>query len=241
MNPLMKPTTQRRIVRPPPRCRARLSFAPKAWLKLMWFCHAGDTEVGGFGLTAPGRPLYVTDFLTLPQEVTPISVRFPDEAVADFFDRNIDRGLTPERFSRIWVHTHPGSSARPSMTDEDTFHSAFGACDWSIMAIVSRTGNTYARLKFTAGPGANVRLGVRVDWSRWPEELAGLAACLDAMIDEWQCEYAAHVQIPALEAVSKPADACGLLDNGFDQNHGSAITAFDHWNPHLPEELAWPN
>jgi proteasome lid subunit RPN8/RPN11 len=230
----------RQIHRPPFRRRLRLSFAPRAWLKLMWFCHAGDTEVGGFGLTAPGRPLYVTDFLTLPQETTMVSVRFPDEAVADFFDRNIDRGLTPDRFARLWLHTHPGASAMPSMTDEDTFHSAFGACDWSIMAIVSRTGNTYARLKFAAGPGANIRLGVHVDWARWPEEMACPAVRLDTMIDDWIGEYAAHVHFPAMEVITQPADALGR-DIAIDQRNGSAFTEFDHWNPNQSEEIAWPN
>ena len=27
-----------------------LIFAPLAWLKLQFFCHAGDTEIGGFGV-----------------------------------------------------------------------------------------------------------------------------------------------------------------------------------------------
>ncbi len=207
----------------------------------MWFCHAGDTEIGGFGLTAPGRPLYVTDFLTLPQEVTMVSVRFSDEAVADFFDRNIDRGLTPDRFARVWIHTHPGSSAMPSMTDEDTFHSAFGASDWSIMAIVSRTGNTYARLKFAAGPGANFPLGVRVDWSRCHEELACPSARLDMMFDDWQNEYAAHVQLPPIAAITQPADALSIVGLGLDQLDSNVFTAFDGWNPNHLEEAIWPN
>jgi hypothetical protein len=29
--------------------RPCLTFAPLAWLKLQYFCHAGATEVGGFG------------------------------------------------------------------------------------------------------------------------------------------------------------------------------------------------
>ena len=36
---------QRRLLRPmAARLRRCLTFAPMAWLKLMWFCHAGDTE-----------------------------------------------------------------------------------------------------------------------------------------------------------------------------------------------------
>ena len=29
-----------------------LTFAPLAWLKLQFFCHMGDTEIGGFGISA---------------------------------------------------------------------------------------------------------------------------------------------------------------------------------------------
>ena len=211
-----------------------------AWLKLMWFCHAGDTEVGGFGLTAPGRPLYVTDFFTLPQEVTAVSVRFPDEAVADFFDQQADRGLAPDRFARVWLHTHPGSSARPSMTDEDTFRAAFGSCDWSLMAIVSRTGNTYARLRMAAGPSANVRLGVTVDWAGWPVELASQPGGLDPLIDQWHRDYVNHVRLPQLEPTISVADGFGAADMGWSPLEGGAFSNFDVWNPEHTEEMAWP-
>ena len=32
------------------RRQASLLFAPLAWLKLLYFCHSGDTEVGGGSL-----------------------------------------------------------------------------------------------------------------------------------------------------------------------------------------------
>src|SRR5258707_14409576 len=105
--PLMKLIGPLQNLIPP---RPRLTFAPLAWLKLQFFCHAGDTEVGGFAITAADRPLYVEEFVTLAQETSPISVRFHDEAVADYFDRCVDRGLPPDRFARIWLHTHPGAS-----------------------------------------------------------------------------------------------------------------------------------
>jgi hypothetical protein len=36
-----------------------LIFSPRAWLKLQYFCHAGDTEVGGFGIAAADDCLYL--------------------------------------------------------------------------------------------------------------------------------------------------------------------------------------
>jgi hypothetical protein len=63
------------------------------------------------------------------------------------------------------VHTHPGSSAQPSNTDEETFRRCFGTSDWAVMFIVARGGQTYARLRLNAGPGADVILPVEVDFS----------------------------------------------------------------------------
>src|SRR6185369_6578875 len=98
------------------RLEPRLVFAPLAWLKLQFFCHAGPTEIGGFGIAAAADCLYVEDFVTVRQRVSPFSVRFDDAAVADFFDRSVDQGLAPARCGRLWCHTHPGSSVTPSGT-----------------------------------------------------------------------------------------------------------------------------
>jgi proteasome lid subunit RPN8/RPN11 len=84
-------------------------------------------------------------------------VAFDDTAVAEFFDEQVDAGRRPEQFARIWVHTHPGECPWPSGVDERTFADAFGHCDWSVMFILARGGQTYARLQFRAGPGAQVR------------------------------------------------------------------------------------
>ncbi len=169
-----------------------LRFAPLAWLKLQWFCHAGRTEVGGFGISAADDLLYVEDFVTVGQHATPIGVRFDDAAVADFFDGSVDRGLKPEQFARIWVHTHPGDSPEPSGTDEETFLRSFGRCAWAVMCILSRTGRSYGRLAFAAGPGGQLYLPVAVDWIAWPETIAG-AGKLNDLIGEWQQEFVANV------------------------------------------------
>lgn len=172
-----------------------LTFAPLAWLKLQYFCHAGETEIGGFGVSAANDLLYIEDFMTVRQHVSSFTVRFEDAAVADWFDQCVDRGLSVNRCARIWLHTHPGSSVTPSGTDEETFARVFGRCDWSVMFILGRTGETYARLAFAAGPGGELLLPVQVDWSAWPRALADAAKPLPAQMDQWQQEYHANIQV----------------------------------------------
>src|SRR4051812_34081276 len=68
---------------PSPRLRAwhdeherALVFPPLAWLKLKFFCHAGETEVGGFAISSAADPLYVQDFVTVRQATTAVTVEF---------------------------------------------------------------------------------------------------------------------------------------------------------------------
>ena len=98
----------------------RLVFSPLAWMKLMLLMHAGDTEVGCFGVSSATDPLYVEDLSVPKQYTSMVTVRFDDESVADHFDRMADRGVGPARCGRVWVHTHPGGSATPSSIDEET-------------------------------------------------------------------------------------------------------------------------
>jgi len=178
-----------------------LVIGPMAWLKLMLFLHIGDTEVGGFGISRGGGEdgdeldlLYLEDFATVRQRVTAISVALDDAAVADYFDDRVDAGLPPARFGRVWVHTHPGDSPDPSMTDEETFARVFGTCDWAVMLIVSRTGRTYCRLSFSAGPGGTVLLPVRIDWPAWPDVLLRQAVDLTKLCEGWIKEYGTNVE-----------------------------------------------
>ena len=130
-----------------------LRFSPTAWAKLLYLRDCGDTEVGGFGI-APGNDLLtISDVQLVKQDCTPASVAFDDEAVADFFDSQVDQELRPEQFARIWVHTHPGNCANPSLTDEETFARVFDRSDWAVMFILAQGGQTYARLRFNVGPG----------------------------------------------------------------------------------------
>ena len=189
-------------------------FSTLAWLKFQFLCHAGPTEVAGFGLSSLHDPLYLDDVLVIRQRATPVTVGFDDHAVADLFDEMADAGIPPSRFARIWLHTHPGSSVTPSWTDEDTFRRCFGSCDWTVMAILGRTGRTYARLRFNAGPGTSVVIPTAVDWADWPD-----LACneeLSFRIDDWRREYASLVEADEFRgygetfAGSNPLGSAGL-------------------------------
>ena len=124
-----------------------------------------DNEVGGFGITEADDLLFVTDFTLVKQKVTSISVSFEDESVSNFFEDQVEAGRKPQQFARIWLHTHPGNSSEPSCTDESTFERVFGNCDWSVMCIVAQDNGTYARLRFSAGPGGEVKIPVCIDYS----------------------------------------------------------------------------
>ncbi len=141
-----------------------LRFSPTAWAELLFFCHRGETKIGGFGLTPPDDLMMVEEFATVKQSVTCVSVAFDDDTVADFFDAQVDAGRLPCQFARIWLHTHPGMSPQPSGTDEETFARVFGTCDWAVMFVLGRGGKRYARLRFSAGPGGEIMISTRVDF-----------------------------------------------------------------------------
>ena len=135
--------------------------------------------MGGFGLSAATDLLLIEDVRMVTQFCTSVTVQFADAAVADFFDAQVDRGLPPSRFGRVWIHTHPGNSAQPSVQDEETFARSFGQSDWAVMFILAQGGQTYARLRFNVGPGGEELLPVELDftqpfsgtdWESWDAE-----------------------------------------------------------------------
>jgi len=142
-----------------------LRLTPYAWRKLLFLRDLGPTEVGGFGISAQNDLLLIEDITLVEQLCGPATVAFDDQAVADHFDNYVDLGYAVERFARIWVHTHPGDSAQPSSTDEETFARCFGNSDWAIMFILAQGGETYARMALHAGPGGSLLLPVEIDFS----------------------------------------------------------------------------
>lgn len=160
-----------------------LRFSPTAWAKLQFFGARGESEIGGFGIASADDLLKIEEFSTVIQEVSCASVAFSDEAVADFFEAQVDAGKKPEQFARVWLHTHPGTSARPSSTDEATFYRVFGRCDWAVMFILSE-GQSYARLRFNTGPGGELKIPVEIDFN------SPFAA---SDYDAWEAEYIANI------------------------------------------------
>lgn len=183
------------------RRRPRLRFTPYAWAKLLYLRDAGDTEVGAFGIVSRTDRSLVEDVRLVRQTCSPVTVKFDDVAVADFFDEQIDGGRTPEQFARIWLHTHPGDSAEPSFVDEETFERCFGSVDWAVMFILARGGQTYSRLRYNVGPGLATRMSVDVDYGvEFPgSDVAG-----------WQQEYEDSVEIESYPAPS-PTGNGGLV------------------------------
>jgi hypothetical protein len=165
-----------------------LRFSPVAWAKLLYMRDFGETEVGGFGISVAGDPLLIVDVEFVKQTCTAVSVVFDDAAVAEFFDRQVDRGLRPEQFARVWVHTHPGRCPQPSVVDEKTFARVFGRSDWALMFILAQGGKSYSRLRFNIGPGGALETNAEVDFSR-PFPASTEAA--------WAAEYRENVFWPA--------------------------------------------
>ena len=83
--------------------------------------------MGGFGITPLDDLLNIQDVVLVQQDCTETFVAFDDDAVARFFDDQVDLGRQPAQFGRIWIHTHPGSSAEPSHADLETFQGFTGA------------------------------------------------------------------------------------------------------------------
>ena len=198
---------------PEPR-QTTLRFSPTAWAKLLYFRNQSEDEVGGFGITSPDDLLFVTDFITVKQEVTCVSVKFDDEAVGKFFDEQVDLGRKPEQFARVWLHTHPADCPNPSAKDEETFKRVFGSCQWAVMCIVAQDNSTYARLSFNIGPGGQILIPVEVGYSR---DFGG------SDHEGWDAEYKANVQatewlttmdLPKQQdgAMTDPVVPCDFLD-----------------------------
>ena len=125
------------------------------------------------------------DFVTVQQDVSVVSVAFDDEAVANHFEDQMDAGLQPEQFARLWCHTHPGNCPEPSSIDEETFQRVFGRCEWAILFILAKGNQIYARLRFNVGPGGETEIPVHVDYGK-----------PFARSDEkaWEEEYSDHIK-----------------------------------------------
>ena len=202
--------------------RPTLRFSPYAWAKLLFLRDQGPTEIGGFGIAREGDPLLIEDVVLVRQFCTAVTVKFEDPAVADFFDEQIDLGRKPEQFARVWIHTHPGDSSLPSLTDERTFSRVFGRCDWAAMFILAKGGETFARLRFNLGPRSDIALETEIDWSA---PFAGSSPV------EWQEDYLScvRVQEPFRDKLVEPG-AEKSDDSSRELVQSETVSELDLWN-----------
>jgi hypothetical protein len=197
-----------------PRSPPPLRLTPYAWAKLLYLRDLGETEVGLFGVSKLNDLLLVEEVHLVRQRCSAMTVKFDDQSVADYFDGQVDQGRAPEQFARIWVHTHPGDSPLPSVTDEETFTRCFGGSNWAIMLILACGGQTYARLRLNAGPGGELRLPVEIDFQQ-PFPAADQSAWDDEYVknvtESWQ-PLASEVR----ERISAPIDRFDDYDRWLD-------------------------
>ena len=143
----------------------KLWFTPYAWAKLQYLRDVGPSEVGGFGICDSNNPLLVQDVELVKQICTMTTLDFDDESLADMFTRHLEVGRSPDHFARVWIHTHPTDSAKPSVVDDETFERLFSASDWGAMFILAQNDESYGRLQFNVGPRTSIRLKPCVDYS----------------------------------------------------------------------------
>lgn len=144
---------------------AVLRFSPYAWAKLVYMQNAGDTEVGGYGITGTDDPMLITDFMLVKQECTGATFEFDEKDSVDFLDRMLDYGLPPWKCQNVLLHTHPGDDPTPSGVDEENFDKNFSHPHWAIFFIIAEKGNTYCRIRHNVGPGIEVELDCEIDYS----------------------------------------------------------------------------
>ena len=219
------PTTTKHCPR-----RPKLRFTPTAWSKLLFVRDLGPTEVGAFGIARTDDLLLVEEIQLVQQRCTETYVAFDDVAVAEHFEQQFDLGRRPEQCGRIWIHTPPGTSAHPSHVDVQTFHRVFGRCDWAVMFILSRSGETYAELSWRHGGPASIRLRVEVEYSApfaasdhvgWEDDYHSLVdpttfddPRLYDFEDDWQ-----HLGPLRLDLDSRPASYGQIQVNSNDGQH----------------------
>lgn len=191
-----------------------LRFTPNAWAKILYFRDAGNTEIAGLGVTHSDDPLLVTAFHTVEQEASHAFVEMDGDALGAYLEAMDEADIPPNRCFRIWIHTHPGDSATPSGTDEKTFQEAFGRCDWAVMFILAKGGQTYCRLRYTAQTpfGAIQQVDEISARIAWESDFAGVTAEEQA---QWKKDYDAHI-LPRVTTITSSQRQTAWYHQGDD-------------------------
>jgi len=101
------------------------------------------------GVTPDPESLVVTDLIVPVQFDEPAWTEFCPSSLQDILEVWEGAGWEARQFMRVWIHSHPGTSAHPSGQDEAVFRETFGLFDWAVMAIAARGGDTYAKVQST--------------------------------------------------------------------------------------------
>ena len=162
-------------------------FTPYCWAKLCFIRDIGNSEIGCFGMAETDDPLLLTDIHLPKQDCTTATVELDGQSLLDYRADCRRNGLSEKHSFRVWIHTHPAMSAKPSGTDETTYAELFTGADWGIMLILSKTEDTYARVRYGGdGPQADAILDIEIDYG------ATFAASDQ---DAWEAEYWSAVTI----------------------------------------------
>ena len=163
---------------------SKLFFTPYAWAKLVHMRDKIACEVSGMGIT-PKLPNLVEDVYFPKQEVQSAYVDIDEDGFAEMVDELASKGLRPDQFMRIWIHTHPsGMGPNPSGRDNQCMDEAFSSPDWAIMMIVAKDGKTFAQMRVNKPFRIESLLDVMIDYKA---EFPG------SNITAWDAEYNKNV------------------------------------------------
>lgn len=126
----------------------RLVFSFEAVTQLRWFLQRTPNEVACWGVCDdPENPLRITRLAFPEQSNSTAYVEMDDISNVKLLARHASEGLQPFQCQRIWIHTHPGSSASPSGTDHSTLDRISENAPWFVMFIMAKGGQTTCKLR----------------------------------------------------------------------------------------------
>lgn len=161
-----------------------LRLSPLAALHWQFLAHAVKTEATAFGITNENDGLLVESLWVPKQECSVVTTETDDGEFNEMAEWAYDNQIAPHRIGKIWLHTHPGTSPTPSGTDEKTFIEKFGNCDWTVMGILAKGGDNYARVKFKAGGGHSFQIPIITMWEELHKSLPNLADLSEKWTEE---------------------------------------------------------
>jgi len=168
-------------VAPSPYKSPILHFTSEAWNHLLWLRDRGDTEVSAFGYLEDQKDNLVVESLIIPkQECSSATTEMDDESLSELGEAMTKKRVVPWRYTRVWIHTHPGESPTPSSKDWETFREIFGRSNWAIMFVLAKGGQTHCQMVLRS--------------DRW--ELYQTIPCkvLTPVGREWEEEYRAKIE-----------------------------------------------